>query len=389
MRCRRALSILISAALALSSAAAIAQPAPPKDKPPPGTGTDMEIDPDAKPKPEATPPPLPPAKPDDWGVGGKDDEGKFAPQSPKKEVVDEVAAAAPLLPVPPGAGDVDFVIGFGRIHNVVDDLATTKLTTLSFVFGFHYKIADVFTVGARFPITNGTTQGPLGDKDKYATNAIGAFVIDTVLSIELTRTLHLPVSLSLFLPTAAGDPFADPTDNVGRAQWIINQSAAASRGWEEQSLFMSKRFGFVPGVGLTYDKKAIHVGGATRLEIIAKTGGNAPAADPVSGTPDLHTPSTNWVTELFGGYEFLDAKLMPGLKAWLAVTKLPVSEGTKNYSGPQFVVEPNVSTRIGINSDKTIQIRGQIGYILPLGGELGGKDDASVSGFRIRGSFLF
>jgi hypothetical protein len=103
----------------------------------------------------------------------------------------------------------------------------------------------------------------------------------------------------------------------------------------------------------------------------------------------VHNPSVNWVTALSAAYEFFDGKLTPGLRFWLSVGKLPVSAGTRDYSGAQAVMEPHIATRIRLNQAGTFALGGGIGYILPLGSHLGGAQGASVGGFRIKVEFLF
>src|SRR5207249_1482107 len=162
-------------------------------------------------------------------------------------------------------GDIDFVAGFGKFNNLAyDPSASTKMTALSWVVGFHYTFVDgLLTIGARFPFTHANLESPTGGKTN--TNAVGTLALD----------------------------------------------------------------------------------GKMNVEIQFKTGGNP---SPVES--ELHNPSINSVTTLSGLYEFFDAKLSPGLRAWLAVAKPPVSKGTRDFSGAQFVIEPSVATRVPLNQSK-------------------------------------
>ena len=133
---RAAARALIVAVITAAAAAAQAQP-PPSGQPapivPPTRSTDLEIDPDAQPSPPpeekpAEPPPLPEAAPGTWGVGGKEEEGRFAPGGKtgtlKEQEEAEREAAEEKKPVdlgPPGAVTVDTVIGFGKMRDVVAD----------------------------------------------------------------------------------------------------------------------------------------------------------------------------------------------------------------------------------------------------------------------------
>lgn len=384
------------AALAPASAA-LAQGAPPPAKPPPAgapptKGTDLELDIDAprSPEPEKKeePPPLPPAEANAWGVGGKDEEGSYAPGKKKKvEEVDD--DRTPRVLGPPAAVSLDMLVGLGAMRDVTNDSGVTDLTVLSFVFGLQYRFGESLTIGARFPYSTGSITGPGGAADDYNTFAIGNLELSGRYAFDLTRRISLPVELALYFPSASGDLFADANDQGARAQALVNQAAAYSRGFEENPLFASKRMGIRIGAGVTYDRNEIHVEGHTRLDIMGKTGGNEPVA------AELHTPNTTWLTGASFFYDFFGGKLTPGLRAWLAVTTLPVFAGTRDYSGAQFVLEPDVYTRIPLNAAGSLAIRGGLGYVIPVGGALGGgqkigaDNSGSTGGLRVHAEFQF
>ena len=384
------------AALAPASAA-LALGAPPPAKPPPAgapptKGTDLELDIDAprSPEPEKKeePPPLPPAEANAWGVGGKDEEGSYAPGKKKKvEEVDD--DRTPRVLGPPAAVSLDMLVGLGAMRDVTNDSGVTDLTVLSFVFGLQYRFGESLTIGARFPYSTGSITGPGGAADDYNTFAIGNLELSGRYAFDLTRRISLPVELALYFPSASGDLFADANDQGARAQALVNQAAAYSRGFEENPLFASKRMGIRIGAGVTYDRNEIHVEGHTRLDIMGKTGGNEPVAD------ELHTPNTTWLTGASFFYDFFGGKLTPGLRTWLAVTTLPVFAGTRDYSGAQFVLEPDVYTRIPLNAAGSLAIRGGLGYVIPVGGALGGgqkigaDNSGSTGGLRVHAEFQF
>ena len=390
------------AAVALGAISLAAPAAAARPQAPPTTGTDMELDPDApkeEPKPEE-PPPLPPAPEGTWGVGGKEDaEGKFAPagktgslKEDEEEAKEAAAdkAAGPVDLGPPGAVSVDVVIGFGDILDVsAAAAAPSAVTVFSVVPGLSYRFGGIWTVGARLPFTNASITGPgEGSSDDYSSGAIGNLELSVRPSFQITRRLRLPVSLSFYAPTAPGDLLAGPNDNVARVDALVGQAAIATRGWEEHALFAPSRFGFAPAVGLTYDNRALHAAISTKFEIMAKSGGRE--VGDVEGQPaaaELRDPATAWVTGGSLAYDFFDGKLTPGLRAWLAVVTTPLAAGTRDYSGAQLVVEPEVSSRIPLTS--SMAVRAGAGFLIPLGGHLGGADDAAVNGVRIKAAFLF
>jgi hypothetical protein len=142
------------------------------------------------------------------------------------------------------------------------------------------------------------------------------------------------------------------------------------------------------GAGIAYDKNQIHAEGHMRLDVMGKTGGNLPA------TAGLHTPSTTWLTGASFAYDFFGGKLTPSLRAWLAVTTLPVFAGTRDDSGAQFVLEPSVSGRFPLNASGALALRGGLGYVLPIAGTLGGgqggaTESTSTGGLRVHAELQF
>lgn len=400
MGTRQVVAGLVVASLAWSGAA-FAQKPPGGGKPvvPPSRPTDMELDPDAKKEPPKEAPPLPPAEKDAWGVGGKEQEGEWAPGGQRKKADAEKAAEEedekkPAELPPAGNVQVDAVVGFGGINVVADQPQTaTKVTVFSILPALSYRFGDVWTVGLRIPFSTGSSTGPLGTIDKYNQYALGNLEILVRPEFQLTRRLHLQAQAAFLPPTAFGQYFVDPSDTGSVARAIVNQAAAASRGWEDNALFATKRIGLVPGVGLTYDRGAIHAGVSTKLEVMVKAGGNDPqdsnvkSVTSVSGTIAQRSTVTNWVTALGFFYSFFDGKLTPGLRAWLAVNTAPIIDGSIDYSGAQFVLEPDITTKIRLGEKVTLH--GGIGGILPLGGHLGGAAGGSIGGVRARVGLMF
>jgi hypothetical protein len=395
----RPLVIAASLFAALAPAgSALAQGAPPPAKPPasgapPVKSTDMELDLDAPKPPEPEKkeePPLPPTEAGAWGVGGKDEEGNFAPGKNKKKVVDADEDKGPRVLGPPGVGSIDMLVGLGSMRDVTNDTDVTKLTVLSLIFGVEYRFGESLTFGARFPYSTGSIKGPQGAADDYNTFAVGNLEVSGRYAIDLTRRLRLPIDLAIYFPTASGDLFAAASDQGARAQALVNQAAAYSRGFEENPLFASKRMGIRLGAGVAYDKNAIHVEGHTRFDIMGKTGGN-----PAPPGASLHTPNTTWLTGGSLFYDFFNGKLTPGLRAWLAVTTLPVFAGTRDYSGPQFVLEPDVYGRLPLNAQGSLALRGGLGYVIPIAGALGGgqkigpQNSGSTGGLRVHAEIQF
>ena len=391
---------LVVGSLAWSSVA-LAQKPPAGGKPlaPPVPAAAPQIDPDAankEPPKEAAP--LPPAEKDAWGVGGKEQEGEWAPggQRKKTETVKavEVEEETKPAPLPPNANlQVDAVLGFGGVNVVTDQPQTaTKVTVVSILPAVTYRFGEVWTVGLRIPFSTGSSRGPIGSSDKYNQDALGNLEILVRPSFELTKRLHLPVQLAFLPPTAMGQYFVEANDTGNVARAIVNQAAAASRGWEENALFATKRVGIVPGLGLVYDRGAAHAAVSTKLELMVKAGGNEPqdanikSVTTVNPGVGVHSVATNWVTAVSFFYDLFDGKLAPGLRAWLAVNSAPITDATIDYSGAQFVLEPDVTTKIPLGK---VVLHGGLGGIIPVGGHLGGGAGASIGGLRLRLGLMF
>lgn len=374
---------------------------------PPSTGTDLEVDPDAPKEPEPPPPeppPLPPADPDAWGTGGKEEEGKFAPQGKTGSLKDEDQAKkdaednkGPVDLGLPGFGWIDMVVGFGEINNAMADAATgTKATVFSFVFGATYRAWDIWTMGVRFPYSTGEILGPKEDTiDDFKTFAIGNFELSVSPSFQLTRKLRIAPSVALALPSAAGDLFAAADERGSVGQALINQAVSQSRGWEDNGLFASKRFVFTPAAGVTYDSNALHITGKMKLDVIAKTGGNDPKPE-IEDQKNivLHDPNTTFMIQGSLFYDFLDGKVSPGLRTWLSVHQEAISSqtatGGRDYSGAQFVLEPTVTGRFPITESGKLAIRAGLSYIINVAGPLGNGDNGTtIGGLRMKAGLQF
>ena len=390
---------------------------PPPAKPPPPPGgkkVDAEFDPDAKP-PE--PKPLPPVEAGQWGVGGKEEEGRFAPPGKKakeeeeKKKKEEEAAKKPLPLPPPRYVSIDTVVGFGTIRDVTNETGGTEngrttTTGASFLFGFSWRFGDTWAIQARMPFIRASVNGPAGP---FNTFAIGNLEVAVKPTFQLTRRLRLPAQAAIYLPIAQGDLFPDPTSaekKVPIAQAQLNQAASYARGWEEMPLFASKRFGIRLGAGVVWTRETseatasenpalaggLTVAAGAKLDLMLKTGGGDAYPNFVASSPTVAV-----TTHVSVHYAFFDGKLEPGLRAWLTAASLPVYGGTTAFvgrddSGPQFVIEPQINGRFPVVADKSMAVKAGIGFIVPVGGTLGGGHaplDASIKGFRINAGFQF
>jgi hypothetical protein len=369
-----------------------AQPAP--------KAADMELDPDAPPPPPKEPEPLPELEPGAWGVGGTEDEGRFAPPS-KKDAAESAKEEEDKRPIdrgPKAVIGVDTVIGFGRVPVISADNPSNRVdydvTVASFVIGARYRFGDVWSLGLRFPMStaSATITGAAPSNKDYNAFAIGDVALDVAPTFALTRRLRLLAGVSVALPTAQGDLFAGPSERGDRGLAIVNQAAAASRGWEDNALFAPRRFGVSPKLNLSYTFGGARLAGGTKLDLMVKASGEAPVdpklANPKSTeyVPTVRGTTMSWVTDLAFFYDLFDGMLAPGMRAWLAVASAPVSLPTVDPSGAQFVLEPAVTGKFKLG--QSLKLGAGASYIAPLGGPLAGSGLA-MGGVRLRAELLF
>ncbi|MBW2525884.1 MAG: hypothetical protein JRI23_17005 [Deltaproteobacteria bacterium] len=397
---RTTLSSALAIAILAAAPAALAQPEDPEE----GTEEGAEGAEGEAAEAPAEPPPPPPDL-GGWGVGGKEEEGRYKPRGKtgklkemESEEADdrEEAEGPPILP-PPGYAYLDTAIGFGETRVVVQRTGNTDITpTASFLIGLGYRIGDTWSVGARFPISTGENNGPIvpppereRDPDAYKQIAIGGIEVAARPEFILNRTMRVPASLALVIPTQSGDMNADPDNRADIGMATVNQAAAASRGYVDRALFQHKRFGIVPGVGFTYDDGTLEAGAETKIEILIRTGGEDPQETPDNvAQVETRGAVANWV---LGGrffYGFFDGLLTPGLHLWLVAGSAADFTPAQDYSGALFVFEPWVKSDIPFTEDGMVGLNLGVGADIPAG-TLGGTNEAAVYGLRIRTGLFF
>jgi hypothetical protein len=400
-----------------ASAPAIAAAQQPEEEP----GSEPEEKPaeeggEKPPEPSDVPPPDPELG--TWGVGGDEPEGKYKPHGRtgklkelEKEDEEErqVAEGPPELP-PPGYAYLDTAIGFGEISVPIqrvqgEDAGTEVTPTASFLIKIGYRLFDYHEIYVRFPISTGEINGPqppffegARDTDHFKQIATGSLELGFRELIVVSRDLWLTAGLGLAFPTGQGDIYSDLTEREARGQALVNQAAAASRGWEDRALFAYQRFSLIPQFGLQWKipdlgPGALRITADTKVEIMIKTGGNEPEDVPYAGPEgqEVRGVAVNWVIGPGIWYDLFDGLLSPGIRIWFAVGN-GFEKTTSVDPGPVAgVFEPNVATHIPFTESKSVGFDARIGYMIPMGLELGGgnADDAGIGGLRLGAGFFF
>ncbi|MBI5535419.1 MAG: hypothetical protein HY898_22005 [Deltaproteobacteria bacterium] len=268
----------------------------------------------------------------------------------------------------PSKAGIDFVLGFGKLGGG-DAL---KFTSYSLLFGGDVRLGN-FAAGLRLPVTSATTETVAPPTNKQSQTALGNVELAGTLFFHPVKHLELPVELALVLPTAGGDPAGD---EVKQRLWLVQQTAAASRGFEDNALFMPKHMGVVPRVGIDYEHKGLALGVYEKFEFLFKAGALN------SDTVEAKGVAVATITGVNASYEVLRRHLSVGLRAW-AVYEIAEPYKSKvsavEESKFQMVFEPQIAGRIG-------PVVPLIGFLLPAGGRLG---DPGMKAVRIMAAVEF
>jgi hypothetical protein len=101
--------------------------------------------------------------------------------------------------------------------------------------------------------------------------------------------------------------------------------------------------------------------------------------------------AVNWVIGPSLWYELFDGLLSPGIRIWFAVGQSFEKSESIDPGPVAAVFEPNVATHIPFTDSGSVGMDARIGYMIPMGLELGGgnPDDAGIGGLRLGAGFFF
>lgn len=244
---------------------------------------------------------------------------------------------------------LDAVFGFGKLNTVSASLPGTlatvpdaslqpsKIATQSFIFSGMAEVAKGVGLGLRLPLTAGRWSSE-GQGSRSA-GVIGNLELEGEYAMHLNPQMRLMLGLGLALPTAQGSEVPDQEEiDADKAAALQNQpaydrgaiqhAAAASRGYLDNALFETKRFGIIPMVGLDYTVSHVLIDPFVKLENLIST----------SGSPE-HKYIGELVLGTFLGYE-LAKQVDVGARVWANV----IFAGEKGAVG---VVEPTLRFHFG------------------------------------------
>jgi hypothetical protein len=284
---------------------------------------------------------------------------------------------------------VDFVAGFGQTLaadqippgsaniNPINQVDADTVTTDSFVFSLGYEPVKHLGFGLRFPVITGVINPPLGDamdpNQARLISGIGNLELETEYSVDVARHLALVLSLGVALPTAQGTQVptttaglgGTPFDQTAYDRYTLEYAAAASRGFEDNALFFSDRFGIIPKLALEY-----HEGGV-RLEPYVKVENMISTAPTQSDIP-------KYIGELVIGARaaYLVAPWFePGVRLWTTIVLSPSDQ-------PVAVVEPELRFHL------FRVLTPYVGGIIPFAGPLA-HSPSQFGGVRLGAALAF
>lgn len=222
----------------------------------------------------------------------------------------------------------DMVVGYGRVPTLNAALPTTLVTGLvaskddtkvvsdSYILGGGWWVRNSLRLGFRLPIAH-ADYSPGATKLGRGVSALGNIEISALYARQLTKSISLLPSLAVTLPTAPGSelPTAAQVETEPRAAYDYGtadrystlRAAAGSRGFEENQLFSSQRFGITPRVDLSYRSGKFEVAPFVKMDNL------------FSSTKRV---TESWLANVVGGASLglgLAKWLDVGLRAWASV----------------------------------------------------------------------
>ena len=317
----------------------------------------------------------------------EEEEGPFAPKGKtgklREQAEEEAPVEEPSVTETPknGSAGVDAVLGFGKYGTLADP---NKLFVASFVIAAKYMVTPNMQLGLLVPFSTGSIT-PAGESTSFNATAFGNVALSALYVVDHEEHTKIAIDAIIAAPTASGDAFGGTGPVRG---YHVNQAVLRSRGFANDELFESNRFGFVPGAEIEYEHHWLRAKAFTHVPVLIQAGGQSPVVPPQGSGAPVSTINSVAVEWIVGGEAYanvLTGHLDLGLRAWGTVLfKEPIEEDLGPASGTpskfQFVLEPSVLGRFG-------PIRTALGLIVPLGGQLG--SDVQIFGLRLSAAYTF
>jgi hypothetical protein len=271
----------------------------------------------------------------------------------------------------PFSFDFDFVAGSAKEPAIVQTMPgnalspnptyqnyTPRVSTYSFILSGGWEFTKGFGVGVRVPVELGQIFTP----DSKGTGGVGNIELEAEGELHLAKNLELELGLGVALPTAQGAEFdpaapvvvAGTIDQGAYDKYTIQKATMASRGYEDNALYETRRFGLIPKIKLEWGEHGKwHVDPWIKLENLMSTNSAAE-----------HSYIGELVFGANAGVHVLK-QFEPGLRIW---ANAPLANADFTAVA---VVEPELRFHFG-------DVSPMVGVILPIAGPLTSPYDIGV-----------
>lgn len=267
----------------------------------------------------------------------------------------------------PSRAWVDWVTGYGHLGT---GETRTEFSSMSFVAGGLYRLGN-FAPGLRLPLTVGMERRAL--ESSHSETVLGNVELSGAYFLHPMKHAELPLELAVALPTAMGNPTGGES---AEQHFLAQEIAAASRGLEDNALFMPRHLGVIPKIGFDYEDGTFAFGIYQKMELLFKAGAESSATLEAKGT------AVASVTQINASYSLIHRMLWVGARAWAfydIVAPYESKLAESDESKLQTMVEPTVGGRIG-------DLIPNVGFLIPIGGRLA-DDHVKALRINVRGEF--
>ncbi len=303
-----------------------------------------------------------------WGHGGAGDPDVERPATGENVEAPSIgeATAAEGSPSPPREENamiaLDVVLGWGRVPFAVQGLPgagqpfvtytrddNVNVNVQSLFLAASMEVFEHLGIGARLPLTFAGFS-PNGSAGRLTTS-FGNLEVEGEYGTRIAHRLRLVGSLGLAVPTAQGTELpsnlnqapAQQVDTSSYDRYALSLAAMAARGFEDNALFETNRFGIAPKIALVYRLHGLSVEPYVKVENLVGT--STGLAAPYVGEAVAAVRVGYWVQDRF------ELALKGVLNAGFA--------GTDEDKKVAVAVEPSVVLRFG-------PVRPYAGVIVPL-----------------------
>jgi hypothetical protein len=262
---------------------------------------------------------------------------------------------------------MDVVVGSGRRAATGEEEAQS-VTAVSSVIEASYG-SGAFHLGVFVPFSQVTITRDEETPDTKT--ALGNLAFMGRYEREISPSASVLLGLTVAVPTAAGDRYAAIEGRAKAAE--ANEWAALTRAYAEDELFAPHRVCVVPAIGLERHNETFEFGGSLKMPMLGLEGGSSPSGETGESTSPV---AVEFIPAAYAFYRIRPAHLAFGASAYAVYFAIDEVRAVRREE-PKFqpVFEPEARVLFE-------RFRLAFGYILPIGGRLGGND-RQAGGFRV------